>query len=83
LASGKSTPFGQAALPQFGDTKGEEVRLVVSDVVMPGMGGIALLHALRERKREIGVVMLTAHMLERERELEQLAKVVARALGTD
>ena len=89
---------GQRALTML-EQCGEEVRLVVSDVVMPEMGGIALLHALRERKHEIGVVMLTGHMLGRELEnlraqgmidwlhkppqLEQLAKVVARALGTD
>ena len=89
---------GQRALTML-EQCGEEVRLVVSDVVMPEMGGIALLHALRQRKHEIGVVMLTGHMLERELEnlraqgmidwlhkppqLEQLAKVVARALGTD
>jgi CheY-like chemotaxis protein len=81
------------------EQRGEEVRLVVSDVVMPEMGGIALLHAMKESKREIGVVMVTGHMLERELEnlraqgmidwlhkppqLEQLAKVVARALGAN
>jgi two-component system cell cycle sensor histidine kinase/response regulator CckA len=88
---------GQKALTML-EQHGGEVQLVVSDVVMPEMGGIALLHALQERKCKIGVVMLTGHMLRKELEdlraqgmidwlhkppqLEQLANVVARALGT-
>jgi len=81
-----------AILEEYGD----EIALVLSDVVMPGMGGIALLHTLRERGLMAGVVMLTGHPLEKELEnlraqemidwllkppsLEQLAEVVARAL---
>jgi two-component system cell cycle sensor histidine kinase/response regulator CckA len=77
----------------------EEIVLILSDVVMPEMGGIALLHALRERGRKVGMVMLTGHLLERQLEdlraqgmiewlpkppkLEQLAEVVARALDVD
>jgi two-component system cell cycle sensor histidine kinase/response regulator CckA len=77
----------------------EEIALILSDVVMPELGGIALLRVLRERGLSIPVVMLTGHPLEREMEdlraqgmtdwlpkpseLEQLAEVVARALGTD
>ncbi len=76
---------------------GQGVVLVLSDVVMPGMGGVALLHALRQMGLAVPVVMLTGHSLERELEelrsqgmsdwlpkppsLEQLAQVVARALG--
>ena len=72
------------------------VALVLSDVVMPGMGGIELLQALKERGLAVRVVMLTGHPLEEELEslraqgmsdwlfkppsLEQLAEVVARAL---
>jgi len=82
--------------PQAGGGKREGIALVLSDVVMPGMGGVALLHALRQRGLTMPVVMLTGHPLERELEslraqgmsdwlpkppsLEQLAKVVARAL---
>ena len=71
--------------------------MVLSDVVMPGMGGVALLHALRQRGLTVKVVMLTGHPLEREMEnlraqglvnwlpkpprLEQLAEVVARILN--
>jgi PAS domain S-box-containing protein len=87
-----STSSGQTPLPAGG-----EVALVLSDVVMPGMGGVALLHALRERGLTVKVVMLTGHPLEREMEslraqgmsdwlpkpprLEQLAEVVARVLN--
>jgi len=76
--------------------RGTEIVLVVSDVVMPVMGGVALLHALREQEIDVGMVMLTGHPLEDEMEdlrehgmldwlpkppsLEQLAQVVARAL---
>ena len=73
-----------------------EVALVLSDVVMPGMGGVALFHALRQRGLTIKVVLMTGHPLEEEMErlqtqglsdwlpkpsnLEQLAQVLARAL---
>jgi CheY-like chemotaxis protein len=89
---------GQEALALL-TRHGTEIALVLSDVVMPGMGGVALLHALREMELDVGVVMLTGHPLEGEMEalraqgmidwlhkppsLEQLAKVVARALAKD
>ena len=89
---------GREALEMLDRHEGEVV-LVLSDVVMPRMSGIALLHALRERKVGVPVVMLTGHPLRREMEklraqgmadwlpkpprLEQLAEVVARALGRD
>jgi CheY-like chemotaxis protein len=71
--------------------------LVLSDVVMPKMGGIALLHALRERELSLPMVLLTGHPLEEEIEglrdeglndwlfkppsLVELAEVVSQALG--
>jgi two-component system cell cycle sensor histidine kinase/response regulator CckA len=89
---------GQEALTVL-EERGEEIALVLSDVVMPGMGGVALLHALRERESTVPVVMLTGHPLEREMEelraqgmadwlpkppaLEQLAEAVAWALRED
>jgi two-component system cell cycle sensor histidine kinase/response regulator CckA len=88
---------GQEALAVLEQRKGE-IALVLSDVVMPRMSGIALLHAMRERGLVVRVVMLTGHPLKKEMErlrahgmtdwlpkppqLEQLAEVVARALGT-
>jgi two-component system cell cycle sensor histidine kinase/response regulator CckA len=88
---------GQEALAVLERHKGE-IALVLSDVVMPRMSGIALLHAMREGGLTVRVVMLTGHPLKKEMEqlrahgmtdwlpkppqLEQLAEVVARALGT-
>jgi two-component system cell cycle sensor histidine kinase/response regulator CckA len=87
---------GQDALTVF-EQHGEQIQLILSDVIMPGMGGITLLHALRERRATVPVVMVTGHPLEKEPEdlqaqgaidwllkpprLEQLAEVVARALS--
>ena len=48
-----------------------EIELVLSDVVMPGMGGRALFHALKERNLTVKVVLLTGHPLD-EGELEGL-----------
>jgi len=75
---------------------GDEIDLVLSDVVMPEMGGIALFHALKQRYSAVRVVLLTGHPMEEELETlraeglsdwlpkppspEQLAQVVARAL---
>jgi CheY-like chemotaxis protein len=89
---------GQEALTLLEESN-DEVALLLSDVVMPGMGGMALLHTLRERGLMMPVVMLTGHPLERELEdlqarglldwlpkppnLEDLAEVVARTLGKD
>ena len=71
--------------------------LVLSDVVMPGMGGIALFHALRERSWQMPVILLTGHPMDKEFEelraqglaawltkppsVERLARAVADALG--
>jgi len=51
-----------------------QIALVLSDVVMPGMGGIALLHALRKKDWRTPVILLTGHAMDEE--LEEL-----RALG--
>jgi two-component system cell cycle sensor histidine kinase/response regulator CckA len=76
----------------------DEIALVVSDLVMPGMGGQALFHALREQDPTLKVVMLSGHPLEQEMEdlraqglsawlpkppdLRQLSRALAQALGT-
>jgi two-component system cell cycle sensor histidine kinase/response regulator CckA len=44
----------------------KEIALVLSDVVMPKMGGIPLLHAMKERGLQVGMVMLTGHPLDEE-----------------
>ncbi|MCP4539353.1 MAG: PAS domain S-box protein [Chloroflexi bacterium] len=89
---------GQKALAML-EQHGDEIDLLLSDVVMPVMGGKALLYALREKGWTMPVVMLTGHPLKKEMdelraqgltdwmpkppELEQLAEVVARALDAD
>ena len=91
---------GQEALEilerQTAEVSSPEVALVLSDVVMPGMGGVALFHALRQRSLAVKVVLMTGHPLEEEMEslrtqglndwlpkpsnLEQLAQVLTRVL---
>ena len=44
----------------------EEIALVLSDLVMPEMGGSALFRALQRRGAAVPVVMLTGHPLEEE-----------------
>jgi two-component system cell cycle sensor histidine kinase/response regulator CckA len=61
---------GQQALAIFEQHAGT-VDLVLSDVVMPKMGGKALLYALQERDPAVGVILLTGHPLD-EQELEGL-----------
>jgi DNA-binding NtrC family response regulator len=76
-----------------------EVALVVSDLVMPEMGGQALFHALRERGLTLPVVMMSGHPMESEMaslqaqglagwllkppSIEQLAQLLARTLESD
>jgi PAS domain S-box-containing protein len=43
-----------------------EIALVLSDVVMPKMGGIALFHALKEQGLKVPMVMMTGHPMEKE-----------------
>jgi signal transduction histidine kinase/ActR/RegA family two-component response regulator len=86
---------GQKAL-EILEQHSDEIALVVSDVVMPVMGGIALFHTLRERGLIVPMVMMTGHPMEKELEslraqgvsgwllkpprLEELAKAVSQAL---
>ena len=41
----------------------EEVSLIVSDMVMPKMGGVSLFHAIRQKRLMTPVVLLTGHPL--------------------
>jgi PAS domain S-box-containing protein len=56
---------GRIALEVFEQHR-DEIALVLSDVVMPEMGGIELLEALSERAPEVKVVLLTGHPLQEE-----------------
>ncbi|MBN2003659.1 MAG: response regulator [Anaerolineae bacterium] len=78
-------------------TRGAQVALVVSDVVMPVMGGVRLLHTLRQQGWETPVILLTGHVagedfdalraqglhawLHKPPDIEQLAQAIAGALG--
>jgi CheY-like chemotaxis protein len=86
---------GEEALTIF-EQRADEIALVLSDMVMPRMGGRDLFHSLKALDPAIKVVMLTGHPMQNEMEdlraqgmvdwlpkppsLEQLAEVVARAL---
>jgi PAS domain S-box-containing protein len=48
--------------------KADEIDLVLSDVVMPEMGGVALFHAMQEQNLTLPVVLLTGHPLSKEME---------------
>ncbi len=86
---------GREALATL-EQRGSGIALVLSDVVMPEMGGVALLHALMDREINVSVVLLTGHPLEKEMEnlraqgmadwlskppdLQELAGVIDRAI---
>jgi two-component system cell cycle sensor histidine kinase/response regulator CckA len=88
--------LAQPPPPAGGEREGG-VALVLSDIVMPGMGGAALLRSMRQRGLAAPVVLTTGHPLEKELEhlraqgmsdwlpkppsLEQLAQVLARVLN--
>lgn len=91
----KSVPDGVAALSFLALNPGE-VALVLSDVIMPKMGGVALLHAMRRANIQVPVVFISGHPLTQEVEklkmeghfwyltkpasLRQLSQVLAEAL---
>jgi signal transduction histidine kinase len=58
-------PDGLQALSYLNEHPGE-VQLVLTDVVMPEMGGIELLHAIRDRGLKIPVILMTGHPLQDE-----------------
>ena len=84
---------GQEALKVFAQSA-SEITLVLSDAVMPEMGGQALFRALRQQYPTVKVVLLTGHPMEKELEnlqaeglsgwvskplnLEQLAELMVR-----
>ncbi len=89
---------GREALTILEDRR-DEIALVLSDLVMPTMGGIQLLQALRQRKIDVPVVILTGHPLGENLEelrdgglnewltkpvtLEKLAQVITRLLDVN
>ncbi|MCP4539344.1 MAG: response regulator [Chloroflexi bacterium] len=89
---------GREALDVF-QQHGNEIALVLSDMVMPEMGGQALAQTLRQRNPAIRIILLTGHPMVQEIEtlqkfgiiewlkkpsdLAQLAQVLTRALEKD
>ena len=84
---------GAEALETFEQYRGQ-IALVLADVVMPGIGGVELLRALRARDPDIKVLLLggypvgeeeivevAAGWLQKPLTLEQLARVVSSALA--
>lgn len=58
------------------DKKMENIELVVSDLVMPEMGGVALYHALRLREPKAKILFMTGHPLdEQDQALLEIGKV--------
>ncbi len=85
---------GQEALTIF-EQKKDEIALVLSDLVMPHMGGVELYRALRQQRPSVRIVVLTGYPLDTAEDLssegvvgwlqkplslEQLAQVVNGAL---
>jgi two-component system cell cycle sensor histidine kinase/response regulator CckA len=61
---------GQEALATF-DQHSSEIDLVLTDLVMPEMGGQALFHTLRQKNPTVKILVTSGHPLN-ERELENL-----------
>jgi CheY-like chemotaxis protein len=59
---------GEDALRQLGDGVRPEVVLVLSDINMPGMDGLDLLEAIKQRWPELPVMMITAYGDDQRRE---------------
>lgn len=53
----------------------QEFDLLVSDVVMPDMTGVELLHELRRRRHQLPVVLMTGGTIEPERTTDALQHV--------
>jgi two-component system, cell cycle sensor histidine kinase and response regulator CckA len=86
---------GQQALYSLNERRGL-VDLVLSDVVMPELGGIPLMHAIRNQRLDIPIILMTGHPMQEELEklqdngltawilkpprLRELARIIAQAL---
>ncbi len=52
---------GKAALEMLADHVGEEIILLVSDINMPGMTGLELLPAVKQKRPDLPVFMISAY----------------------
>jgi CheY-like chemotaxis protein len=86
---------GQAALALL-EAPAAQIDLILSDVVMPEMGGVALVHALRAQGSAVPVILLSGHPLDKvfaalkeqgvacftkPPDLKQLAETIAQTLA--
>ncbi|MDD2694676.1 MAG: response regulator, partial [Anaerolineales bacterium] len=60
-----SASDGEEALRHF-DGAAAQIEVVVSDVVMPKMGGVELYRALQTRRRNLKMLFITGHPLQKE-----------------
>jgi CheY-like chemotaxis protein len=56
---------GEEALAHLTE-KGEAIKLIISDVIMPKMGGMALLQAVRQRGWTMPLILMSGHPLDEE-----------------
>jgi two-component system cell cycle sensor histidine kinase/response regulator CckA len=91
-----STSDGHEALDYLDRFPGS-IDLILSDVIMPEMGGIALMHALQDKGFHIPLILMTGHSLQNELDtlmnegltawitkpprLSALAKLISETLG--
>ncbi|MDX1662637.1 MAG: response regulator [Candidatus Promineifilaceae bacterium] len=54
---------GEEALALF-EEKGQEIDLIISDIIMPSMGGLSLYHKLKEVDPLVKVILITGYPLE-------------------
>jgi two-component system cell cycle sensor histidine kinase/response regulator CckA len=79
------------------ERSGEEIAMVLTDIVMPGMGGFGLFRSMRRRGMSVPVVIMTGHgvvaelkalwqqgfvaCVQKPTDLAELAQAVEKALG--
>jgi PAS domain S-box-containing protein len=67
---------GQQALRVY-KRHGDAIALVIADLVMPKVGGVALFQALRKRTPGVKVVILTGYLLQKEAHMLQAQGITA------
>ena len=55
-----TAPGGQPALDLINEPRGEQIALMLLDLIMPDMGGLEVLAKLRPTNPDLPVIMLTA-----------------------
>lgn len=58
---------GREALPLIQQYR-DKIAVILSDIIMPEMGGVALFHTLRERQIHIPFIMITGYVVEKDME---------------